>query len=181
MQKWYELLQKIIINDKFSKQNIFSSSQLADFEAITDIMLPQEYKYFCQIFGSGRFGDIVTIYTPSLSRFDRSKQLIDIVKQQIKEYPSKEKIKDEKLSNWLDSTLLIGDDDRGNIAVYDLASFDNSKKTYDIYWIQIDDFNDEIFKISSDFFDFVNDFCLGNKQYDFLPEYIAFLGFMRYT
>ncbi|MFM2313367.1 MAG: hypothetical protein RLZZ04_2643 [Cyanobacteriota bacterium] len=32
--------------------------------------------------------------------------------------------------------------------------------------------SDEIYKITSDFYEFVNDFCLGKKTFDFLPEYM---------
>ncbi|MGL6338337.1 MAG: hypothetical protein ACRC80_04265, partial [Waterburya sp.] len=56
--------------------------------------------------------------------------------------------------------------------VWDLTSFNKLNSSYDIYWIQIDNFDDEIFKIGSDFFDFINNFCLGKKMNDLLPEYM---------
>ncbi len=172
MQKWIDLLQNITLTEKASKLVIISQLQLFNFEAETGIILPAEYKNFCQIFGSGMFGDLVSIHYLSSSLVQASTKAIEIVKQQIKKYPSKNKLQDKKLINWLNSLLIFASDDRGNIAAWDLKSFDELKNNYDIYWIQIDDFNDEIYKITSDFFDFINDFCLGRKSFDCLPKYM---------
>ncbi|MDJ0718447.1 MAG: SMI1/KNR4 family protein [Prochloraceae cyanobacterium] len=172
MQKWIDLLQNITLTEKASKLVIISQLQLFNFEAETGIILPAEYKNFCQIFGSGMFGDLVSIHYLSSSLVQASTKAIEIVKQQIKKYPSKNKLQDKKLINWLNSLLIFASDDRGNIAAWDLKSFDELKNTYDIYWIQIDDFNDKMYKITSNFFDFINNFCLGRKSFDFLPEYM---------
>ena len=172
MQKWLYLLQNINLTEEVSEQVIVSQLQLSNFETKTGIILPSEYKNFCQVFGSGRFGDLVVIYYPSLYLIDNTKIIIDVIKQQINEHSSRDKLEDKKKINWLNHILVFGGDDRGNVAAWDLNSFDKLNKTYNIYWIQIDDFNDEIYKISSNFFDFINNFCLGKQSFDFLPEYM---------
>lgn len=170
MQKWLNLLENIDLTKKSSERVIVSELQLSNFESETGIILPTEYKNYCQVFGSGRFGDIVSIYYLSPSLIEVSKRLVNlIVKPQIKKYPSKDKLSDRKLFNWLDRILIFASDDRGNVAAWDLKAFNESNNSYDIYWIQIDRFDDEIYKLGSDFFDFVNDFCLGKKSFDFLP------------
>jgi len=39
-----------------------------------------------------------------------------------------------------------------------------------IYWAKIDEFDDNLYKVGRDFFDFVRDFCLGMKAFELLPE-----------
>ncbi|MEM7762235.1 MAG: hypothetical protein AAF298_29580 [Cyanobacteria bacterium P01_A01_bin.40] len=47
--------------------------------------------------------------------------------------------------------MVFNSDDRDNIATWDLESFERAKITYNIYWIQIEPFEDEIYKITSIF------------------------------
>jgi hypothetical protein len=171
MQKWLDLLEDITLENKYSERVLISQLELSNFESETGIILPSEYKNYCQVFGSGRFGDPIRIHYLRPSSVGLSKRLIDlVVKPQIKEYPSKDKLIDRKLLHWLDYILIFASDDRGNIAAWDLKSFNQTDNSYDIYWIQIEYFDDEIYKIGSDFYDFINDFCLGKKSFDFLPE-----------
>ncbi|MGL6341956.1 MAG: SMI1/KNR4 family protein [Waterburya sp.] len=172
MQKWLNLLQSITLTNAFSERVIISQSQLSNFEAETGIILPAEYKNYYQVFGSGMFGELVTIHYLSPSLVEVSKNLIALVKQQIKKYPSKDKSSERKLVSWLNHILIFASDERGNVAAWDLTSFNESNSSYDIYWIQIDDFDDEIYKIGSDFFDFINNFCLGKKINYLLSEYM---------
>ena len=175
MQKWLNLLQNINLTGEASRKAIVSQLQLSNFETETGIILPSEYKEFCQLFGSGRFGDLVVIYYPSVYLIENTKVTIDVIKRQMKRDTSRDNLEDRKKINWLNNLLVFGGDDRGNVAVWDLNSFDELNKTYNIYWIQIDDFHDEIYKISSNFFDFINNFCLGKKTFNFLPKYMRTL------
>lgn len=172
MQKWLNLIQDINILQASSKQLTVGQSEISNFEAKTGIILPDEYKNYYQVFGSGRFGDSVSIHYVSPYLVEVSKKFVELIKQEIKDYPSKNELRDRELINWLNSILIFGSDDRGNIAAWDLSSFDRSKNAYDIYWIRQEHFEDEIYKISSDFFEFVNDFCLGKQSFNFLPEYM---------
>lgn len=172
MQEWNRLFQELNFTQPIYRREIVSKKELIEFEISTDIVLPSAYKNFCQVFGSGRFGNLIDIYYPNLCLINRTKIVFDVVKQQLKEYPSKDKLQDEKVINWFSNILIFGSDDRGNVAAWDLKSFDELNKTYDIYCIQVDDFNDEIYKIGSNFFDFVNNFCLGQQIFSFLPEYM---------
>ncbi|MGL4361998.1 MAG: SMI1/KNR4 family protein [Waterburya sp.] len=172
MKKWQNLMQKIILTETSSKRVLINELQLHRFETVTGVVLPTEYKKYYQVFGSGMFGDLVSIHYLNSSLVTTSKKIVDIIKQQIEEYSSKNDSHDKKLLNWLDSILIFASDDRGNVAAWDLSSFDKLNVTYNIYWIHIEDFDDEIYKISSDFYEFVNDFCLGKKKFDFLPEYM---------
>lgn len=170
MRKWLDLMQDIVLTEIPTKRVLLDESQLHKFETVTGIVLPTEYKKYYQVFGSGMFGQLVNIHYLDPSLVAISKKIVNLIKQQIKEYPSKNNSDDKKLLIWLDSLLIFASDDRGNVAAWDLNSFDKLNIAYDIYWIQIEYFEDEIYKITSDFYEFVNDFCLGKKTFDFLPK-----------
>jgi hypothetical protein len=50
MEKWYELLKDASVK---KTQYLTSSDDLQAFEIDNNISLPEEYKGFCQVFGTG--------------------------------------------------------------------------------------------------------------------------------
>ncbi|NJN87294.1 MAG: hypothetical protein HC881_14565 [Leptolyngbyaceae cyanobacterium SL_7_1] len=52
---------------------VFSEDELRQFEAETNILLPQSYKEFCQAFGEGEFGNnFIQISYPDTNSFGSS-------------------------------------------------------------------------------------------------------------
>lgn len=170
MQKWKTLFQQLEVIETSDGQAISSEEELFTFEMETGIILPSEYKDFCQVFGSGRFGDLVKIFCPSRDLLFESIESIKYLKEQVEKYPSKNRQWDRQIQTLLNSALMFGGDDRVNIALWDLRTYEESDKSYDIYWVKYDDFEDEIYRVGRIFFDFVHDFCLGRKSYKRLPK-----------
>ena len=169
MQKWQKLL-KILEVIRTSQAEILTEVDLSRVEIERHLILPTDYKDFCQTFGSGIFGDFIAIHCPSSQLFSRSNLAIKSIKEQIRKYPSKNTQWDRELESLLDSALMFGHDDRANIVFWDLRSYKSSDKSYDIYWAKVDEFDDNIYKVGRDFFDFVREFCLGIKAFEILPE-----------
>ncbi|MEG4506466.1 SMI1/KNR4 family protein [Microcoleus sp. F6_C2] len=169
MQKWQKLLKILEVTINY-QPGILTEVELSRVETEMHLILPADYKGFCQIFGSGIFGDFIAIRCPSSDLFSRSNLATKSIKEQIREYPSKNHEWDRELESLLDSALMFGHDDRGNILFWDLRSYKESDRSYDIYWAKVDEFDDNIYKIGRSFFDFVCDFCLGMKAFELLPE-----------
>jgi len=70
--------------------------------------------------------------------------------------------------------------------LWDLGSYDESDQSCDIYLVPTDDL-DRTTKLGRDFFEFVNDFCLGSRARKVLPPgfrfYEGFTGkqFLRFS
>jgi len=61
MEKWYELLKSIQFEGVL---NVMSLEDLQEFETDNNMSFPKEYKEFCQVFGSGIFGNEIRISCP---------------------------------------------------------------------------------------------------------------------
>jgi hypothetical protein len=103
----HDLLQNIILTKPSSELVILNQLQLSSFESETGIVLPEEYKNYFQVIGSGLLADLVKIYYPSPSLVESSKKLLDFVKKDIKIYPSKDKLSDRKLIDWLNHIFFL--------------------------------------------------------------------------
>lgn len=64
--KWLALLKQLEIIKPIPGfcEEKWTEEELLAFESETNIILPDEYKSFCQIFGSGSFGNYIDIYCP---------------------------------------------------------------------------------------------------------------------
>ncbi|MGL4758548.1 MAG: SMI1/KNR4 family protein [Patescibacteria group bacterium] len=170
LEKWQSLLNQLEIIQTSYGNEFWSLDQLNKFEDETGIILPIGYKEYCQVFGSGGFGDFVGIYCPSL---DFSNALLASIKNEILNFsdPQYEKMMDkESLINLLDHGLVFAGESCGISIFWDLRSYDESDQSYDIYWISGDCFDGDIYKIGRDLYEFVTEFCLGEKSFEILPK-----------
>jgi hypothetical protein len=64
IEEWQELLEQVEVRgDVFE---LTSEADLLEFESLTGVILPSKYKEFCQVFGSGEFGnDLLSIHVVS--------------------------------------------------------------------------------------------------------------------
>ena len=63
--KWQTLFEEVEIIDSGFDSEIWNIDKIYEFEKNTEITLPEDYKEFCQVFGTGKFGNYVNIYCPS--------------------------------------------------------------------------------------------------------------------
>jgi hypothetical protein len=61
MDKWYELLKN---TEVVGTLNVISLSNIQRIEAENNISLPEEYKEYCQVFGTGIFGNDIRVFCP---------------------------------------------------------------------------------------------------------------------
>ena len=87
LEKWQSLLNQLKIRQSPYGSEFWSLEELNKFEDETGIIFPVGYKEYCQIFGSGGFGDFVGIYCP---RLDFSKALLSSLKDEIVNFPEPE-------------------------------------------------------------------------------------------
>lgn len=163
-KRWHKLVSnlEIVGNNQFSenKQNI------QDFESQTGIILPIDYKIFCQLLGKGTFNEFINIYSVTtlkkLVEFEieriLSRQTSEQNPESIHENPCKSINPHFKFASGLNSYDIC----------WDLTTYSEQDKSYDIYIKTYDDY--QWLKIGRDFFTFVTDYCLGMKSFDFLPE-----------
>ena len=161
-----ELLRKVEIIDT-RLVNLSSLEDLICFEENTSIILPCGYKEFCQAFGSGTFGDFVDIY--GLPRMDVSEEMLSYLKQSLDRIEQWESPPDlSEYKKLLNSSLVFGGSSREESFLWDLRTYRDSDKSYDIYLTCID--YPEFFLVGRDFFEFIENFCLGTKAFEILPE-----------
>jgi hypothetical protein len=171
MEKWRSLLAQI----KFTgaEHPTFTDAEIEAFEQQTGIILPQDYKDFCKVFGSGRFSDAYSIYSLD---YDFSEECVDDLvfhwishkehcQKMIREYDIKDiddPIYTDQLIALLKRAFIFGAG-LGLFFLWDLS-------TYNI-WIVHLNFTDH-YNLGTDFFKFIKDFCLGinHPDYKFIPE-----------
>ena len=169
METWLNLLAQIEIIELPSGSDIWTQEELSQFEKETDIILPQNYKEYCQVFGSGQFGDYMTIYAPYPYLSSMS---LENIKEEIVEFPEPQhgkKMNVESLNELLNSAFVFGTNSICDIAFWDLRTYSDSDRNYDIYFANSDYFGGDIYLLGRDFYEFVRDFCLGLKSYEVLP------------
>lgn len=171
IEEWESLLNEVeIIQIPNYGSEFWSLQELDKFEDETGIIFPIGYKEFCQVFGTGCFGDFISIYCPHI---DFSNALLKSIKDEIIEFPALEHEKmmsKESLINLLDFGFVFGGESCGISIFWDFNSYDKLDRSYDIYWINGDCFSGDIYKIGRDFYEFVSAFCLGTKSYEILPQ-----------
>ncbi len=168
--KWQSLFNQLEIIQSPYGLELWSLDQLNQFETEYNIVFPKGYKEFCQIFGTGCFGDFISIFCPNI---DFSNICLEAIKNDIIEFPDPEHermMSRESLLNLLDSSFVFGREPSAISIFWDFRTYNQSDESYDIYWANSDSFNGDIYKIGRDFYEFVTEFCLGRLSYKILPE-----------
>lgn len=172
MQKWQSLLAHLEVFDE--RGECLSEEEMLEFETTNNIKLPKDYKFFSQVFGSGRFGEFIIIYSPIHSHYFHQFPL-ETIQYEITNrlwYPLEELEKNmnlESIADLLKGAFVFGEDGGTYIAIFDLKTYSESDYSCDIYWVHCPEFDGGIYRVGRDFFEFVCDFCLGTKYYEILP------------
>jgi hypothetical protein len=171
LQKWTSLLAELEVG-KFGGE-IFTEEQLSDFESQYNIILPIEYKEYCQVFGTGQFGEFMDIVCPSNRLIEVSNNLLNSIRSAADDIPKSRAnylaISIDAIMDLLDSAFVFGGYD-DSIVLWDLRTYQEDDHSYDIYWALSEDFMGDIYKVGRSFFEFIRDFCLGEKAFEVLPE-----------
>jgi hypothetical protein len=167
MQQWQDFLSQLEIIDSVCET--CSPADLLRFELYHNIILPQEYKEYCQILGTGLLGYGMHIYALTPGLLEYSETTLASLIENLELFPSDDIARDQRLKNLFQSSFVFADDSGAHIALWDLKTYRDADKSYDIYWVDVDLVDDDD-RIGRSFFEFVSDFCLGKSSYEFLPE-----------
>ena len=146
-EKWIKLLNQLEVFGH--KKRVISDEEFQVYEQKNQIILPTEYKAFCQVFGTGSLGDCsMTIYHINDDGFNLIQDLSSHILcfARINQYRHR--------------------------LFWDLETYSNLDQSCDIY-IEEENHtyvNCTTYKIGRNFYDFVRDFCLGMQSYEILPD-----------
>jgi len=175
--KWLALLKQLEIIKPIPGlgEEKWTEEELLAFESETNIILPDEYKSFCQIFGSGGFGNYININCPYLqiSNYynDKSYGGKNTLSGLIRTNNPSTISDTMSFYNLLHNGFYFGTRDTSDLFFWDLRTYSEIDKSYDIYITRNQIYYDErlVYKICRSFYQFVVEFCLGTKSYEILP------------
>ena len=160
LEKWKTLLaQTEVIYENTDHLWTQSSSQLLEYQNKTGVTLPSEYKEFCQIFGSGSFTkNEFQIFCPDPTDEGRGPVSSEDAIVAIKEsYPYPEEVHE-----LLDSSYMFGVGNGFIFFLFDLRTYSDLDKSYDIYLVD-DEINNSVHYLGRSFFEFIQEMCLGER------------------
>lgn len=151
------------------QNDVMSIEECNFFEREMGINLPDPYKEFCQVFGSGCFGrEFIAIQCPSdfwLNSSNPSK--LDCIRHSI-EHSSQTAANNKELIKLINSAFVFGGYDYFTV-FWDVRTYKHEDNSCDIYWALDECFQGEIFRVGRDFSEFIQEFCLGNALLESLP------------
>ncbi|WP_103668610.1 SMI1/KNR4 family protein [Pseudanabaena sp. BC1403] len=166
MEKWYELLKSIQFEGVL---NVMSLEDLQEFEKDNNMSFPKEYKEFCQVFGSGFFGNEIRIDCPP--EIERS----PILRSEIFEYlENLKKLSDfpvdkaVQITKLLKNALFFGSTGNSEVFLWNLATENCTDSNYDIYMTNLECFEcegGEIEIVGRSFYTFIKDIALKNLPF----------------
>ncbi len=169
LQQWQELFNSLDIIVE-NGPAVLTEVELARFEAENNILLPSGYKEFCQVFGHGVLGDWIRVKCPSHDRIVYSRLSSEASIEHIEYFPSGNLNRDNALKDLFRNNFNFADDFGANDAVFDLRTYSQLDESCDIYWVDLDTEDEDLYRVGRDFFEFVTNFCLGRGDYTALPE-----------
>ena len=175
---WQDLLSQLEVYVEEDSRGC-SVDELNEFESKTDLILPEDYKTFCQVFGSGEFGSGMSIACLDRNNARNNVITLEMLKDALEDgFDSEldyrvargESLDTESLRELLNSALVFGGDGSTDVVMWDLRTYSIEDKSYDIYMSRIEGFPGAC-KIGRSFYEFVETFCLGIGSFDHLPDW----------
>src|SRR5258705_4119357 len=177
LEKWKILLASLSVARK--SELICSEAQIAQVEKELGFKYRVGYPESCRVFGAGSLGDDTSpeffrIYCPCCppSSFDIRRTGHTLIGLKLDLDASRPIVDQEKVKTayrLLKSGYAFGDSDRADSFIWDLTTYSQGDRSYDIYWVP-DEGVQEITLVGRDFFEFVHEFCLGDKWKIMFPE-----------
>jgi hypothetical protein len=188
LKNWYDLANSVEVIDEQSGIEVLTLEDILAFERTQGFLLPEEYKEFCQVFGTGSAQEIFNLYSPTDTLIFQQ-ELLQLTVKNIVEFPSSSSQGDRRKIELLQNSFFFGDDSGSCMFMWDLRTYSDVDLSYDIYWglwdAPSDSFEEEYKCLSRSFFTVVKEFIfLGrvNEFYesDFQTEASEKLLFKRY-
>lgn len=177
LKKWETLLSSLSVTKR--SELTCPEAQFAQAEAELGFRFPAGYTEYCRVFGSGSMGqgdapELFRIYCPCCptSSFDIRRTGHDLIRLKLDldaSMPMDDRQKEKTLLRLLESGYAFGDTDRADSFMWDLTTYSEADRSYDIYWIP-DESIEESALVGRDFFEFVSEFCLGGGWKIMFPD-----------
>lgn len=171
VKKWQEILAKLDVIE--GELDLCDEECFSVFEAENGFLLPSAYREFCQILGSGVVGDYVRIYCPNTKYSDKKKEFIreqiEFQESELKSLSLQIRFEDlEIFKEMINSAFIFGDTIFGQYFLWDMRTYSVLDNSCDIYFVELDTFY--TYKVGRNFFEFICEFCFGNRFLELLPE-----------
>ena len=142
-----------------------TESQLEDFELQTGLTLPQGYQEFCQVFGAGKFGFAHGFFidSPDIDNIEAELGSSQCILESCGSSEWSSEVKE-----LLENAYLFGGGDGLVAFIFDLRTYREEDRSYDIYGINC--YDNLTFYLGRDFFEFVRDICIGERAQAEFPE-----------
>lgn len=162
LDKWQSLLATLTVSQK--SDLICSEAQIAQAEAELNFKFPAGYAEYSRVFGSGSLGqDAATnffrIYCPchptSYADIRQTGCCLVGLKLDLDTWEPNANKEIEIANGLLENGYPFADSDRADSFFWDLTTYSEVDRSYDIYWIP-DETPEELRLIGRDFFEFVS-------------------------
>jgi hypothetical protein len=155
---------------KHRPEDVWKQEQLDEYESKISFRFPLGYKEYCQVFGSGVFGEYMTIYCPGnfvsevldMKNLRRNWELYqqgNLARGIVRE-------DSQEIEDLIASAHMFGTNSSEHCVFWDKRSYGEADQSYDIYFVSGKTF----FLVGRDFYSFITEFCLGLKSFDVLPK-----------
>jgi len=146
---------------------------MLDVESELGKILPEFYKDFCLIFGSCQLGELFSIQCPTMLQVAATKGWQEATREGLYLLNPRMSSTDLKAEfKFINGLFWFGSDQGAYNAFFDLASYDGRDQSCDIYWISYSyEDNGELYNLGRDFFEIVDQYFLGDRFFDILPEH----------
>jgi hypothetical protein len=144
-----------------------NESDMAEFEAKHGIILPSEYKMFCQVFGPVTFGHDVHIGCTNLDIESDRDGFREIVSYEpFDKFDNVRREFSDKIRELIDHGMRFGGNANNESDFwFDLRTY-GLDESYDIYCVYTGEELDLHKLPVRNFFDFIREYCLGTKLYE---------------
>jgi hypothetical protein len=179
LEKWIDLFGRMKIVPPDSSPNPMSTQELLECERALGCPLPQAYREYCQVFGSGEFGpyqfrirgqdsDSIKSWLFANNQLNDGTSLVIEAYRRYSDAPSPE------VEQILNAGLHFGESIDQNCVLFffDLSSYQEVDQSCNIYCYYEHDCV-EIYDLGRDFFTFICDFCIGDRAEREFPKMIT--------
>jgi hypothetical protein len=190
LDKWWELRNKsveIVISEYASKMELTTLGIFKKFESYTNIILPNQYKEFCVVFGAGTFGinrfNIWCLPNTNIVSSNNTWNLEQILNdhQNIASNLKQGCKWTSTINKVLDSAIIFGKGDNlGTYFLFDMNSYSADDLSCDIYGFDCDSINlnsqespGVSYFLGRSFFDFIKNICIGDYAQLHYPELLS--------
>jgi SMI1 / KNR4 family (SUKH-1) len=178
--KFDSLIERLLLD--YRGTQVMSAERFKELEERLSIKIPQDYQYFCQVFGSGRLGAFIDVYCLVDNLISEGEFLTQYTIDNINQYRAirinnpeeQEFYKDRDEASYIEllkSALIFGFYNSEIAFFWDLRTYDSKDDAYDLYYYDMYQSQDEKpVKIGRNFTDFICDFGYGQLACQLMPD-----------